>query len=412
MTRRGRARPAIEPGACCVGVLLALSCAGGGGPGSEPAGDVGQSTRADACGLLERACCSAPRIACARGLWCDDATGVCLEGASGSPGAALLCQADADCAPARRCCSAGNLGTCQALEAGAACAQPDLSVLWSGEGATVEQEVFDGVTPSDGGCVREPGLRLRLRVSVAVANFGAADFILGGRDAPLSGPARARDEFLVYSLIDASGEAVVTGRGPLPCSDGRDPLQRFDCDFAGLAAGALMPARGLECEALDVTGLPAGPYRVRVALAHAWADADPSNDRLEMPVELPSFNPLDACPNVASPLLGSSFERECGWSPASAPGGGTCRPGERVSLDCGGCLGTPILRLCAGDDACRSRSALGFASVDCGKPDAELEGPCATVQGICPAGGRYSVLLGSEDPAAEASCTLAITPGF
>jgi hypothetical protein len=192
MSRRGRARRAIEPSACCLGALLALSCGGGGGAGPAPVGEAEPGGGLDACGVLGRACCSAPRFACARGLGCDDATGLCREGASDSPGAALLCQTDADCAPSRRCCSAGNWGTCQVLEAGAACAQPDVGILWSGDGATVEQEVFDGVTPSDGGCVREPGVRLRLRVSVAVANFGAADFILGGHDAPLSGAARAR----------------------------------------------------------------------------------------------------------------------------------------------------------------------------------------------------------------------------
>jgi hypothetical protein len=409
--RWGRARPLIERSICCAGVLLALSCAGG-GPGSAPPGEAGQSAGVGACGTLDGPCCSPPRFACARGSRCDDAAGVCREGASGSLGASLLCQSDADCAPPRRCCSTGNFGTCEALEAGAACAQPDLSILASGDGVTVEQEVFDGVTPSEGGCVPEAGVRLRLRISVAVANFGAADFILGGRGGPLSAGSGGRDEFLRYSLLDLSGAEVATSRGPLPCSAGADALQRFDCDFAGLAAGALMPARGLECEALDVTDLPAGPYRVRVALARAWADADPSNDRVEVPVELPSFNPLDACPKPASSLLGLSADRECGWSRAPAPRGGACRPGEPLWIDCGACRGTPILRLCPGDNACRARSALGLASGYLEKSDAELEVPCATVQGHCPVSGRYSVLLGSEDPASEASCTLAITPGF
>lgn len=406
---RDRARSVIAKSGP-LGLLLALACAGDGSSGSTP-DEAGQNTRIDACGTLDRACCSAPRVACTRGSWCD-AAGVCRDGASGSPEAALLCQADADCSTARRCCRAGNFGTCQALAAGAACVQPDLSVLSSGEGITIAQEAFDGVTPSEGGCVREPGVRLRLRVSVAIANFGAADFILGGRDGALPAGAGGRDDFLRYSLIDLAGEEVVSSRGPLPCSDADDPLQRFDCDFAGLAAGGLMPARGLECEALDVTGLPAGPYRVRIALAHAWADADPSNDRLELPVELPSFNPLDRCPEPASHLLGESADRECGWSRAPAPRGGACRPGAVLWIDCNACEGTPLLRLCSGEEACLARSSLGRASAFGAASVEEPNLPCATVQGHCPTSGHYSLLIGSEDAAAEASCTLAIPPGF
>jgi hypothetical protein len=251
-----------------------------------------------------------------------------------------------------------------------------------------------------------------LRIPVAVANFGAADFILGARDAPRAPGAGGREEFLRYSLIDAAGEVLATSHGPLPCSDADDPLGRFDCGFEGLAAGALMPARGLECEALDVTELPAGPYRLRVSLAHAWADADPSNDRVEVPLELPSFDPLAACPSVESVLLGSSAYRECGWSRVPAPRGGTCLPGAPLWLDCVACQGDPILRLCSGDTSCLTAAALAVGSSFGWDPSAEPAAPCNVVQGHCPPSGTYNVLLGSEDPAAEASCTLAISPGF
>jgi hypothetical protein len=410
MTAGVRRRRASERSACWGGLWLALACGGGGSSGAS-AGNAGQSAGPETCGALDRACCEAPRFACARGLWCDAVAGVCREGASGSPGASLLCQTDADCAPARRCCSAGNYGLCQALEPGAACPLPDLGVLASGEGLTLEQEAFDGSTPAEGGCVRDPGVRSLLRVPVAVANFGAADFILGERDAPRSAAAGERDEFLRYSLLDLDGEPLVTSRGPFPCND-PDPSQAFDCDFAGLAAGALMPARGHGCEALDVTGVPAGSYRVRVALAHAWPDADPSNDQVELPVALPSFNPLDACPETESLLLGSSIARECGWSPLPAPGGGTCRPGDPIGIDCQACQGVPILRLCAGDAACQARSALAVASAYDWMSYTDAGAPCTTLQGHCPQSGRYNVLIGDEDPAQSASCTLAISPGF
>ena len=64
----GRAWSPIGRSTGCVGALLALSCGGGSGAGGTPGGEARQSARVDACGTLERACCSAPRFACARGL--------------------------------------------------------------------------------------------------------------------------------------------------------------------------------------------------------------------------------------------------------------------------------------------------------------------------------------------------------
>lgn len=276
----------------------------------------------------------------------------------------------------------------------------------------MEQDLFDGVTPSEGGCVRERGVRHRLRVRVAIANFGDADFILGERDLSPEGNASAHEDFLRYTLLDAGGEPVVTSHGPFPCGEGADSTEPFTCAFAGLAAGALEPALGLECETLDVTGLPAGPYRVRVELAHEWSDADPSNGRIEIPVALPSFNPLDPCPLVDNPLLGVESLRECGWSRLASPGDGTCVPGEFLSLDCGACSGSPMLRLCAGDTACTVRSALATGGGYFLTPTGDIADPCTVIQGTCPSIGRYDVLVASEDPSLVSSCTLAFTPGF
>ena len=288
---------------------------------------------------------------------------------------------------------------------------PDLAVLSSGEGLTLTEEAFDGVTPSVGGCVRERGMRRLLRADAAIANLGAADFILGGSETLLIDQASASDDFLRYSIIDASGEPLATSHGPMPCDEGDDPSRTFSCAFAGLEAGSLMPAFGLECEALDVTELSAGAYRLRIELALAWADADPGNNRVELPVELPSFAPLEPCPPVENRLQGQGSLRECGWSRAPLPGDGTCNPGEFLWLECGGCSAVPMLRLCAGDEICSAAAARvhGYFPVEPGP----LPEPCSSLQGVCPENGRYNVMIAAENPALMGSpCTLTLNPGL
>lgn len=389
----------------CTLLVIACSADSGSGPGDRRPLAAAIASPDQLCGGPDGACCSAPRAPCSRGLACDELEGVCRRDERRTPDAVELCHADADCAAGRRCCSAGAYGTCEALDAAEPCPLPDLAVLASGEGITISEEAFEGGRPSAGGCVRERGMRRRLHISAAVANLGGADFILGSRDAALLDGQSG--EFLRYSLIDASGQTVATSHGPLPCSDGADPARAFTCAFAGLPAGSLMPALGLECEALDVTELPPGTYRARIELGQAWPDQDPSNGRVELTVELPSFEPLEPCPPVANPLQGLGTNRECGWVRAELPGDGTCDPGELVILDCGSCTAPPMLRFCAGDAVCSGRSA----AVQVGGYFPTLTGalaePCSRIQSICPRDGRYSVLIAPEDRAGDAvPCTL------
>jgi len=403
----GRENPLVVRGARWVFVLF-IGCSGdpSAGPAEAPSLAPRTGSADELCGGVDGACCSPPRAPCSRGLHCDEAS-VCRLDESSAADAPMLCSEDADCMAGRRCCEAGLQGTCEAIDRAAACPLPDLAVLASGAGATVSEEVFEGVRPSAGGCVRERGPRRRLRVSAAVANLGQADFIFGSRDALLIDNVSASDEFVRYSLIDAAGETVATSHGQLPCREDVDASLPFSCAFAGLPAGALLPTMGLECEALDVTDLPPGGYRVRIELALVWPDADPSNGRVELPVDLPSFNPVDPCPPVENPLQGLGTYRECGWLPGALPGDGTCNPGELVLLDCGRCTASPVLRLCAGDESCSAASSLAQTSGYSETATGAFAEPCSGIQATCPRSGRYNVLIGSEDPFAMGpSCTL------
>jgi hypothetical protein len=381
----------------------AVACGGDGNDGAAPTGAATDPSADSLCGGVAQACCVQGPAPCARGLECDADSGACR-----APEGTTSCRTDVECAPDRRCCIVGTSGICQALGPAESCALPDLTVLSAGGGMTVEEELFDGVTPSVGGCVRERGVRQRLRASVAVANLGAADFILGDADFPRSGSERARDDFLRYTLLDAAGNTAATSRGPLPC-EAASGARRFSCEQSGLAAGVIEPAEGIECELLDVTWLPPGRYRLRVELTRHWPDADPSNELIELPVELPSFDPLTACPPVDNPFLGAGSNRECGWHRATLPTDGACIPGEPIDLECRGCVNSPTLRICPGDASCTSRTSLsqGLGYF----PGATGDDPCVQAFATCPPAGRYNVLVASELTMEEASCTVAL-PSF
>ena len=130
-------------------------------------------------------------------------------------------------------------GACQALSENESCALPDLVVLSADVGVTITEEMFDGLSPSPGGCVRERGVRQLLRAPVALANFGAMDFVLGDRAVTRRGEEAARDDFLRYTLIDAAGNTAAASRGPLPCRDGYTGAIDPSCRIAGLPAGAI-----------------------------------------------------------------------------------------------------------------------------------------------------------------------------
>ena len=116
---------------------------------------------------------------------------------------------------------------------------------------------------------------------------------------------------------------------------------------------------------------------------------------------------VDITPMVASPTepctgLVIGTKRECGWTKAMTA---SCTPGSRVTVSCGAeCgggtrTGDPMMRVCAGGDACRA-PGLG-SNDDCGRGN-NARG--ARVQFTCPAGGQYSVLTGPAGSGRQATC--------
>ena len=154
------------------------------------------------------------------------------------------------------------------------------------------------------GCVGGTGKRLLLRFDVATPNIGTADLILGRpEDHPeyfeyspchghyhFSGYAR-------YELLTTVGANVVTGRKQAFCLEDVAPYlanagpAKFTCSYQGISVGWQdIYGSYLDCQWLDVTGVPAGNYLLRVTINPdgILTESDYSNNAATVPVTIPA----------------------------------------------------------------------------------------------------------------------------
>jgi hypothetical protein len=153
------------------------------------------------------------------------------------------------------------------------------------------------------GCVGGTGKRLLLRFDVATPNIGTADLVLGRpEDHPeyfeyspchghyhFSGYAR-------YELLTTSGANVMTGRKQAFCLEDFAPYSsdagpaKFTCSYQGISVGWQdIYGKYLDCQWLDVTGVPAGNYLLRVTINpdQILTESDYSNNSATVPVRIP-----------------------------------------------------------------------------------------------------------------------------
>ncbi|MDZ4685316.1 MAG: lysyl oxidase family protein [Planctomycetaceae bacterium] len=132
------------------------------------------------------------------------------------------------------------------------------------------------------GCVRGTGKRTLLKFDVVIGNMGAADFRLGD-------PAAQENQglfewsgchghyhltgFASYELLNQSNNAVVTGRKQAFCLldtvkiDQTAGLAKYSCANQGITVGwADVYDSSLDCQWLDITGVPAGNYWLKVVV--------------------------------------------------------------------------------------------------------------------------------------------------
>jgi hypothetical protein len=189
---------------------------------------------------------------------------------------------------------------------------PDLQV--DGEAAQgsahVDQESFD---PSScevaEACVRAPGLRTVLRFDGTIQNLGSDDLVIGS---PAGGGLFTTSSchnvallknIMLYELIDPSTQEVVSveneqvvGRKQGFCMmdivqlNASSPQGKYDCTNQGITRGwADVYDSNLECQFLDVTGVPAGDYTLRLTVNPdgLFQESDYSNNTVEVPVSIP-----------------------------------------------------------------------------------------------------------------------------
>lgn len=414
--RRSRdARRARAPGlARVVGLLLLVTSCDDEIRSSPPASSIEPEPpqqRLPACGSEGEPCCDAPRVACTPPFSCNDTSTCSLSEVAVTR--TRLCQSDVDCPSDELCCSAGFAGECRARASGA-CSLPDLALVAFGEPRPSLNETYvDPINERcriERGCVTGSGWRRIATLATAVANTGG-DLIFGS---PLAGPAfersscdgeyRVRD-FVRHELLDATGRVVLSIPGHPLCADAGS--SRFDCDFLGLESGWLEQRAGLDCTGVDITDVPAGEYVLRISVnpEQRWAESSLDNNVVQLPLTLGSFDPTEACPEQANPLLDNAYgTKDCGWAPVTDEPA-SCTPYEQLELVCTSCSGVGMVavRACSGSEPCSYARSLGENWTDSIFEDPELDPPCLSFYLDCPASGNYR--LWQQTDGRGATCT-------
>lgn len=301
-----------------------------------------------------------------------------------------------------------------------------------------------------------PGQRRLLRFTLATPNRGNADLYLG----PPTTEMRPDDRFEFsachnhfhlrgyadYRLVDANGREVARGHKQSFCIEdtNQDPnapinpetgerfnasldrAEAYGCRNQGLHAGWLDAyGQHLECQYIDITGVPEGRYRIRAAINsdRVLVESDYSDNVSEIDVDIPAVSgnpppltPLDACTTSETGMM-----RECGWT--TEPDPRHCTAGEMVTIGCnpacadggggGRCEGNPVVRVCASTQPCAQGSAGCMPSLPyCSAAEAlavnddSCGTQCSQVTFPCPASGYYRVLTGAFNSGEAYACRL------
>jgi hypothetical protein len=155
-------------------------------------------------------------------------------------------------------------------------------------------------------CIDAPGTRRLLRFNTTTANIGTGDLSVGS---PTTGvcfqwsPCHMHYHFRgfsEYTLYQPDG-TTVAARGhkqsfcfedvqPYPPQPAPAPAQRFSCTQQGLHVGweDVYP-NDIDCQWIDITGLPAGDYLLRVVINTSGylPESDSTNDSATVPVTIP-----------------------------------------------------------------------------------------------------------------------------
>ena len=156
------------------------------------------------------------------------------------------------------------------------------------------------------GCITQTGTRRLLRFDTATANIGTGDLVVGS---PMAGVCFEFSQchqhyhflgFSQYTLYQTDGTTVAaTGHKQSFCLEdveqyqpapAPDPASPFTCMNQGLHVGweDVYP-HDIDCQWVDITGVPAGNYLLKVAVNTAGylPESDYTNDTATVPVTIP-----------------------------------------------------------------------------------------------------------------------------
>jgi hypothetical protein len=175
--------------------------------------------------------------------------------------------------------------------------------------ASIEEQTF---SPTDcamvEACVGGPGTRKLLKFDGTLRNLGDTDLILGEPQGnPLFEYSACHDHYhlkdmMLYQLIDPASGRVVQAQGqpivgrkqgfcimdilPITANAGS---AKYDCSYQGISVGwADVYDKTLDCQWLDITGVPPGHYILRVTVNpnSLYPEANSTNNAAETPVTI------------------------------------------------------------------------------------------------------------------------------
>jgi hypothetical protein len=288
------------------------------------------------------------------------------------------------------------------------------------------------------GCITTPGRRRLLRFDLETPNVGLGDAFLG---VPARGDPRFEDStchghrhflgYALYRLLNAAGAEIARGHKQSFCLldsrrtglvSGARASAQYTCSNQGISSGwSDIYGRGLDCQYVDITDVPAGTYRLNVVINRfaGIPESDYTDNTAEVMVTIPPAGDAGTPPDASVPpesitgrcAMPTGVDRNCGWTPESAPR--SCTPGQMVFVGCnagctpplGSCTGDPMIRVCE-TTPCSNADALGQNDDAC-PPSGGGGNLCAQAQFRCPASGRYLVMTAGYNDRAF-TCPIAV----
>ena len=167
--------------------------------------------------------------------------------------------------------------------------------------------IADGSCSVVEGCTPAAGLRKLLLFDVGVANIGKEDLVIGqpgnGAYPFVYSPCHAHfhlNQFAIYKLLTLNFGNVVKARKQGFClrddkeyKQGASSGSGFTCGYQGISAGWQdVYDKSLDCQWLDVTGVPPGDYylSVRVNPFRVFPESNYNNNQVLIRITIPKLS--------------------------------------------------------------------------------------------------------------------------